>query len=1053
MEFRSYAIFLLAAFTLLPFSSQGRPEALGGADFFFDVGKPLIFLDGGWQQATLPAWSSISDPPSCTCAKCPELTESSYSELSQALFQKVSAQTHELFSEARGTSARAWNLICENLKTTFHLVLGTFLWLTAYSWAYILLAVLSTIWTLLAQHYVPVAFLVSLGIITVLICRAFKWIFGTGPTSLFIASLKYIFKTLTFRKYFDEKAIEGYKAYSIPQKPPKHSVVQIRRSDRSHIGYAVSVSLYNGKSALVTANHNMEEGCEFHSFRTGRAIKAADFRLLFLSKELDVILMEGPPNYESVLGCGSVHFTTSDILAKCPAALYAFEDGEWLHKSASVVGHHDHFATVLSQTQKGHSGGGYFHGKTLVGLHKGHPGAEYNYNLMITIPPIPGLTSPLYSVESDPPQGRVFSEGEVDKIEQIAEETAERLEKEAQRILEYKPVSGRLWADYEDELGNRDGGRVRLNNRKRPTRRHPFRAHCPRGRCSFGSALSTSSYCTIPGHSCGFWPTGHNESSDPAIGERGGHLTSGEICDRSNRTERPQEAPSAVSRETGLWQQAEDWKQYFASLYTWKEEQQPETIPGFKTVGKLKSPQYFPRAKSSSEWGKRVCAEHPELATKTAGFGWPQVGANAELRSLRLQAARWLERSKSAKRPSDAARQSVINRTVEAYSNCKTNMPRCTQAALSWKSFLEDFNEAIHSLQLDAGVGVPMIAAGWPTHRGWVEDPERRGVLARLTYDRLLKMSQASAAGTPTELVKEGLCDPIRLFVKQEPHKQSKLDEGRYRLIMSISLVDQLVARVLFQAQNKSEIALWRAIPSRPGFGLSTEDQVHDFMEVLASTVGCSAEEVCSQWRSLLVPTDCSGFDWSVSDWMLEDDMAVRNALTINCNELTKHMRAVWLHCLSNSVMCLSDGTMLSQEYPGVQKSGSYNTSSTNSRIRVMAAYHCGASWAMAMGDDALEAPDTDLSKYKDLGFKVEVSGELEFCSHIFKAPDLAIPVNANKMLYRLIHGYNPECGNHEVLNNYLNAAVSVLHELRHDKELVAKLFEWLISDVTTKQI
>uniref|UniRef100_A0AAU8EH65 P1 protein n=1 Tax=Rice drawf polerovirus TaxID=3229777 RepID=A0AAU8EH65_9VIRU len=454
MEFRSYAIFLLAAFTLLPFSSQGRPEALGGADFFFDVGKPLIFLDGGWQQATLPAWSSISDPPSCTCAKCPELTESSYSELSQALFQKVSAQTHELFSEARGTSARAWNLICENLKTTFHLVLGTFLWLTAYSWAYILLAVLSTIWTLLAQHYVPVAFLVSLGIITVLICRAFKWIFGTGPTSLFIASLKYIFKTLTFRKYFDEKAIEGYKAYSIPQKPPKHSVVQIRRSDRSHIGYAVSVSLYNGKSALVTANHNMEEGCEFHSFRTGRAIKAADFRLLFLSKELDVILMEGPPNYESVLGCGSVHFTTSDILAKCPAALYAFEDGEWLHKSASVVGHHDHFATVLSQTQKGHSGGGYFHGKTLVGLHKGHPGAEYNYNLMITIPPIPGLTSPLYSVESDPPQGRVFSEGEVDKIEQIAEETAERLEKEAQRILEYKPVSGRLWADYEDELGN-----------------------------------------------------------------------------------------------------------------------------------------------------------------------------------------------------------------------------------------------------------------------------------------------------------------------------------------------------------------------------------------------------------------------------------------------------------------------------------------------------------------------------------------------------------------------------------------------------------------------
>nr|AUQ23139.1 RNA-dependent RNA polymerase [Cereal yellow dwarf virus RPV] len=184
---------------------------------------------------------------------------------------------------------------------------------------------------------------------------------------------------------------------------------------------------------------------------------------------------------------------------------------------------------------------------------------------------------------------------------------------------------------------------------------------------------------------------------------------------------------------------------------------------------------------------------------------------------------------------------------------------------------------------------------------------------------------------------------------------------------------------------------------------------------------------------------------------MLPDDMEVRNRLTIDCNELTRHLRAVWLQGISNSILCLSDGTMLSQVKPGVQKSGSYNTSSTNSRIRVMAACHCGASWAIAMGDDALEAPDTDLSKYKDLGFKVEVSKELEFCSHVFKSPTLAIPVNANKMLYRLIHGYNPECGNAEVIVNYLNAASSVLHELRHDQELCALLQTWLVSGITTK--
>lgn len=556
-------------------------------------------------------------------------------------------------------------------------------------------------------------------------------------------------------------------------------------------------------------------------------------------------------------------------------------------------------------------------------------------------------------------------------------------------------------------------------------------------------------YCNIPGHQCPFWDVAArrdaelNEFARPE--DR--HVEDREIDNRPGCRASSEE----TSRQARLQQETRAWQQYFADVYTWDISTSEQEIPGFQRVGKL-SPQYYPRARSTTAWGERLCAEHPLLGEKTKGFGWPAVGATAELTSLRLQAARWLERSESAKIPSDAARKNVIDRTVQAYSNCKTNVPRCTRDQLNWDDFRIDFLEAIKSLQLDAGVGIPMITAGLPTHRGWVEDPDLLPVLARLTFDRLLTMSKASLeTRSPEQLVKENLCDPIRLFVKQEPHKQSKLDEGRYRLIMSVSLIDQLVARVLFQAQNKSEIALWSAIPSKPGFGLSTEDQVESFINVLAGTAGARPEEICDKWRDLLVPTDCSGFDWSVSDWMLADDMEVRNRLTIDCNELTRHLRAVWLQGISNSVLCLSDGTMLSQVKPGVQKSGSYNTSSTNSRIRVMAAYHCGASWAIAMGDDALEAPDTDLSKYKDLGFKVEVSKELEFCSHIFKSPTLAIPVNANKMLYRLIHGYNPECGNAEVIVNYLNAASSVLHELRHDQELCALLHMWLVSGITTK--
>nr|WNK15285.1 MAG: RNA-dependent RNA polymerase [Polerovirus monocotyledonae 1] len=389
-------------------------------------------------------------------------------------------------------------------------------------------------------------------------------------------------------------------------------------------------------------------------------------------------------------------------------------------------------------------------------------------------------------------------------------------------------------------------------------------------------------------------------------------------------------------------------------------------------------------------------------------------------------------------------------RTVEDYKKCRTSGPSsCDGSALSWDGFQDDFKEAVLSLQLEAGVGVPYICYGLPNLRGWVEDPQLLPVIAQLTFNRLQRMLNVSFEEmTPEQLVQNDLCDPIRVFVKGEPHKQSKLDEGRYRLIMSVSMIDQLVARVLFQNQNKREIALWRAIPSKPGFGLSTDEQTTEFVDCLSSVVGREPADLIANWRDLVLPTDCSGFDWSVAQWMLEDDIEVRNRLTINLNEATKRLRNAWLKCIGNSVLSLSNGMLLAQSLPGIQKSGSYNTSSTNSRIRVMAAYHVGADWAMAMGDDCLESPNSNLSEYKNLGFKVEASEKLEFCSHIFETPKRAIPVNVNKMLYRLIHGYNPECGNLEVINNYLNAVVSVLHELRHDANLVADLYSWLIPTV-----
>lgn len=542
---------------------------------------------------------------------------------------------------------------------------------------------------------------------------------------------------------------------------------------------------------------------------------------------------------------------------------------------------------------------------------------------------------------------------------------------------------------------------------------------------------------------------------DSREGRRGVGLKDQPLVCRENGGGRSgEEGP--IETQVSWEEKAREYSAYFASLYDWDipASSQEAGVPGFREIGRL--PRFYhPKQKVNSRWGTELAKEHPELGAKTRGFGWPEFGPKAELKSLTLQASRWLLRAEHCVTPTAEERERVVRKTVEMYAHAASNGPTATrEGTLVWQDFLKDFKQAVESLEMDAGIGVPYIAYGRPTHRGWVEDPKLLPVLARLTFNRLQKMLEVRFdALRPEQLIREGLCDPVRLFVKGEPHKQAKLDEGRYRLIMSISLVDQLVARVLFQNQNKREITLWSTLPSKPGFGLSTDEQVLGFTESLAHQIGVSTTELISNWARYLVPTDCSGFDWSVSQWMLHDEMLVRNLLTTDLNSVTEQLRACWLYCLSNSVLCLSDGRLLAQTVPGVQKSGSYNTSSSNSRIRVMAALHCGATWAIAMGDDALESTDSRLEEYNNLGFKVEVSEQLEFCSHKFERPDLAIPLNSNKMLYKLIFGYEPGSGNLEVVKNYLDACFSVLNELRHDPDSVALLYQWLVTPVLPQKI
>jgi len=307
-------------------------------------------------------------------------------------------------------------------------------------------------------------------------------------------------------------------------------------------------------------------------------------------------------------------------------------------------------------------------------------------------------------------------------------------------------------------------------------------------------------------------------------------------------------------------------------------------------------------------------------------------------------------------------------------------------------------------VKLDSSPGVPYkseYASNADLIADWGPSELYRVVLERLKcldQEEDLWESVRKGEATAGSLIAANLVDPVRVFVKNEPHSDSKVKDGRWRLISSVSLIDQLVERMLCQNQNQAEIEGWKTCPSKPGLGLDD--------------AGCLA--LLEEMRSFERPAeaDVTGFDWSVQGHELRFEAEIRAELAGASKDscFARVMRNRYL-CMALSRIVLSDGTYFDQKTPGVQKSGSYNTSSTNSRIRWWLMLLVGARKGFAMGDDGVEefvegAP----LKYAELGHKLKMyneclGGEIEFCSTSFSlSKGTFVPKNWAKSVYALLN-------------------------------------------------
>lgn len=305
----------------------------------------------------------------------------------------------------------------------------------------------------------------------------------------------------------------------------------------------------------------------------------------------------------------------------------------------------------------------------------------------------------------------------------------------------------------------------------------------------------------------------------------------------------------------------------------------------------------------------------------------------------------------------------------------------------------------LDDIKRDSSAGVPLVYLA--KLKGEVIE-EHSAMLMTLINDRLTRLNSCSheelCKMSPVDLVLGGFCDPIRVFIKNEPHSPEKVISGRLRLIACVSIIDEAVERLLCGVQNMVEITEWENIPSKAGISLRDQDAMRRL------------HKECSKYAGL-AETDVSGYDWSLQGWLFELEAAARIKLCgASPNSAYARILSNRLRCLSFSVLATSDGQVFSQMRPGVMKSGSYLTSSSNSRIRAMAAYALGSLSIIAMGDDSVEdnsREDLHDAYDKVFGFIIkEVArprdGTFQFCSHEFSA-EKARPLNAMKGLFRLL--------------------------------------------------
>lgn len=286
---------------------------------------------------------------------------------------------------------------------------------------------------------------------------------------------------------------------------------------------------------------------------------------------------------------------------------------------------------------------------------------------------------------------------------------------------------------------------------------------------------------------------------------------------------------------------------------------------------------------------------------------------------------------------------------------------------------------------------------GWD---GFRVDPERYHIVKETVRSRFNQLLSGDL-----------VADPLNVFVKREPHKLSKCDEGKYRLISGVSLVDTLVDRILFGWILRSALGTVLETPCMLGWS-----------------------PVRGGWRFLskkfsgkpITCMDKSSWDWTVVAWMIEAAELFLHQLPVNAPDwwhtlVRYRMKLLYQDC----VYQFPDGTQVKQDCIGIQKSGCLLTLILNSVWQSMLHYDACLTlgWdpfvdqPINLGDDTMQVwlrTVLDLVRYSqaisELGptlKSTKIQHWVEFAGFLV-VRNSCIPAYWKKHLFKILYAESP---------------------------------------------